>query len=151
MQLTPEQNAKAIAQGERFRRRMERAEAKRLTLEKYAGYYAAPRDVDETVNLVGLGAKAGRLGDAAELADGHLGRREVERPGDPRAVLRLLPSRGTATGPSLRCCGGHRPENGACQPRDSPTGALSTGPGARPVWWPASPTPPGGSCHWPAP
>ena len=40
----------------------------REALELYAGYYPPPRDVDETIELVGLGEKAGRADRASSRA-----------------------------------------------------------------------------------
>ena len=85
----------------------------RECLGMYAGFYRAPRDIDETIALVGLTGKAGALG--TRLSGGQ--RRRLHRSPDPsRTMLHARNSRGNARGPEngiplrhLRHLAGRRP------------------------------------------
>ena len=66
----------------------------REALELYAGYYRHPRDIDETIALVGLAAKAESLG--AELSGGQLRRLDLALAliGDPELIFLDEPTTG---------------------------------------------------------
>ncbi len=82
----------------------------RECLRLYAGYYTAPRDVDETIALVGLAEQAGRRGDEALRRPAPPARRRARARRRPRADLprraddRLRPGRAPR-----RVGGRHRP------------------------------------------
>ena len=66
----------------------------RECLELYAGYYAAPRDIDETIRLVGLETKADSLGE--RLSGGQRRRLDVALSlvGDPELIFLDEPTTG---------------------------------------------------------
>ncbi len=66
----------------------------RECLELYAGYYRTPRDVDETIELVGLTARAGAMG--TELSGGQRRRLDVALAliGDPDLIFLDEPTTG---------------------------------------------------------
>ncbi len=66
----------------------------RECLELYAGYYAQPRDIDETIELVGLEEKAETLG--AQLSGGQRRRLDVALAliGDPELIFLDEPTTG---------------------------------------------------------
>ncbi len=91
----------------------------RESLRLYAGYYRAPRDVEETIALVGLAGQAGTLG--AQLSGGQRRRLDfaLALVGDPELIFLDEPT--TGFGPWARPSSS--PPTTWTRPNTSPTGS----------------------------